>query len=284
MEAFFKYRRMADQYYSYQSIHKYTDEPFTALTPDTVFNISRFLLSWLIKDEAPYGISKAYCIFAMAKQAKTLGANKLARFALEKLSLYKVPLSWQEQVDMFALSIRSRAFNDADELLPSCFRCQTINPLVNQAGDRCIACAHPMMRSFCNFELLPLVQFQPSRDVSPQDAVALIRQVPPAFTPVVEITPKLPFTCPTTIVSRPGAIRHQKGLVAVRRRPIHGNQMGLMCKRSCWGAKINPTWACSTLMTHLRRRCSTLSLQAFLHRLLPTVTCYCRWRRTTSSL
>jgi len=193
VEAFFKYRRMADQYYSYQSIHKYTDEPFTALTPDTVFNISRFLLSWLIKDEAPYGISKAYCIFAMAKQAKTLGANKLARFALEKLSLYKVPLSWQEQVDMFALSIRSRAFNDADELLPSCFRCQTINPLVNQAGDRCIACAHPMMRSFCNFELLPLVQFQPSRDVSPQDAVALIRRDPPPKKPRGRPAPSNPW-------------------------------------------------------------------------------------------
>lgn len=98
IDDFFKCRRTAEQYYSYQSIHKYTDEPFTALTPDTVFNISRFLLSWLLKDEAPYGISKAYCIFAMAKQAKTLGAHKLARFALEKLSQYKVPLSWQEQV------------------------------------------------------------------------------------------------------------------------------------------------------------------------------------------
>jgi len=193
LDAFFRARRTSDQYYAYQSIHKYTDEPFTALTPDTVFNISRFLLSWLLKDEAPYGLSKAYCIFAMAKQAKTLGANKLARFALEKLSLYKVPLAWQEQVDVFALSIRSRAFTDDDELSPSCFRCQTINPLVNQAGDRCIACAHPMMRSYCNFELLPLVRFTPARDISLQEAVALLRRDPPPRKPRGRAAPSNPW-------------------------------------------------------------------------------------------
>ena len=29
-------RRTAEQYYAYASVQKYTDEPFTALTPDTV--------------------------------------------------------------------------------------------------------------------------------------------------------------------------------------------------------------------------------------------------------
>ena len=41
LKEFDKCRRTAEQYYAYHSIHKYTDEPFTALTPDTVFNISR---------------------------------------------------------------------------------------------------------------------------------------------------------------------------------------------------------------------------------------------------
>ena len=152
---------MADQYYAYQSIHKYTDDPFTALSSDTVFCIARYLLSWLLKDEAhltppsdpsspspshrrasplrssqvPFGISKAYCIYALAKQSKALGANKLARFALEKLAQYRVPVPWQDQVDLFALSIRSRPPVDSEELLPSCFRCQTINPLLNQGDD-----------------------------------------------------------------------------------------------------------------------------------------------------
>merc|ERR1719446_617848 len=153
--------------------------PPSGSTPDTVFNISRFLLSNLLKEEAPFGISKTYCIFALAKQAKALGANKLARFALEKLSQYKVPLTWQEQVDVFALSISSRPFNDADELLPSCFRCQTVNPLLNQGGDRCIACGHVFVRSFCSFEILPLVRFTPPPSVSPTEALMLIRRDPP---------------------------------------------------------------------------------------------------------
>ena len=132
---FERLRRTAGQYYGYHSIHKYTDEPFTALTPDAVFNTSRFLLSSLLKEESPYGLSKAYCLFALAKQSKALGANKLARFALEKLAQYRVPVPWQDQVDLFALSIRSRPPVDSEELLPSCFRCQTINPLLNQGDD-----------------------------------------------------------------------------------------------------------------------------------------------------
>ena len=91
-------RRTAEQYFAYASVQKYTDEPFTALTPDTVFNIARYLLSWLLRDEAPFGISKTYCLFALAKQSKSLRANKLARFALEKLTQFKVPNGWQEQV------------------------------------------------------------------------------------------------------------------------------------------------------------------------------------------
>lgn len=179
LEEFDRCRRTAEQYYAYHSVHKYTDEPFTALTPDTVFNISRALLAQLLRDAAPYGIKKAYCLFALAKQAKALGANKLARLALERLQTFKVPIAWQEQVDLFALTIRSRPITDTDELQPSCFRCQTINPLLNQQGDRCMACGHPFVRSFVNFELLPLVRFQPARDIAQVEALALLRREPP---------------------------------------------------------------------------------------------------------
>ena len=84
IKEFERSRLTAEQYYAYHSIHKYTDEPFTALTPDAVFNISRALLAQLLREPAPYGMSKAYCLFALAKQSRTLGANKLARTALEK--------------------------------------------------------------------------------------------------------------------------------------------------------------------------------------------------------
>jgi len=179
MREFERCRRTAEQYYAYHSIHKYTDEPFTALTPDTVFNIARTLLAQLLREAAPFGVSKAYCLFALAKQAKALGANRLARFALERLSTFKVPTSWVDSVDLFALAIRARPPADAEELQPSCFRCQTINPLLNQAGDKCTACGHPFTRSFVNFELLPLVRFTPSRDMTQMEALTLLRREPP---------------------------------------------------------------------------------------------------------
>ena len=183
IKEFDRCRRTAEHYYAYHSIHKYTDEPFTALTPETVFNIARALLSQLLRDAAPYGISKAYCLFALAKQAKHLGANRLARVALERLQTFKVPLAWQEQVDLFALTIRARPTTDAEELQPSCFRCQTINPLLNLAGDKCTACGHPFVRSFVNFEMLPLVRFQPSRDIDKVEVLALLRREPPPRKP-----------------------------------------------------------------------------------------------------
>ena len=193
MKEFERCRRTSEQYYAYHSIHKYTDEPFTALTPDTVFNISRALLSQLLREAAPYGVSKAYCLFALAKQSKNLGANKLARFALERLQTFKVPIAWQEQVDLFALTIRSRPPTDDEELLPSCFRCQTINPLLNPQGDRCTACGHPFLRSFVNFELLPLVRFQPTRDISPTEAVQLLRREAPPRKPSRPKEPQNPW-------------------------------------------------------------------------------------------
>jgi len=97
-----------------------------------------------------------------------------------------VPGGWQEQVDLFSLAIRSRPFVDAEELMPSCFRCQTTNPLLNQTGDRCTACAHPFVRSFSSFEPLPLVRFTPDRRISQSEALSLIRRDAPPKQPSVK--------------------------------------------------------------------------------------------------
>ena len=52
------------------------------------------------------------------------------------------------QVDLFGLSIRSCPFNDAEELLPSCYRCQTVNPLLNQGGDKCVMNDDDVMNTY----------------------------------------------------------------------------------------------------------------------------------------
>ena len=64
--------------------------------------------------------------------------------------------------------------------MPCCS--ETINPLLNPQGDRCTACGHPFLRSFVNFEHLPLVRFQPSRDISIVECLHLIRQACPPRT------------------------------------------------------------------------------------------------------
>lgn len=179
-------RRTADCYYAYSAVYKYTDEPFTALDPSAIFNTARYLLSWLLRAEAPFGISKTYCLFALAKQARALGADKLARLALDKLAAYRVPPAWQEQIDLFALTVRARPFRDAEELLPTCYRCQTVNPPLNQNGDRCIACGHAFVRSFCSFEALPLVRFVPTHRCSADEVLALLRRAPPPRQPRAE--------------------------------------------------------------------------------------------------
>ena len=196
-------------------------------------------------------MSKAYCLFALAKQSKALGANKLARVALERLQTFKVPIAWQEQVDLFALTIRARPPADDDELQPSCFRCQTINPLLNPQGDKCTACGHPFIRSFVNFEHLPLVRFMPTRDIRGDEAISLIRRAPP--------------------LRRPRSARSRR---------TRGPTTAQMCRPYRWPEmSIRPRMPPSILTIHSQRRCSTLSRLDASHRLWQRTRCYCRWSR-----
>ena len=94
-------------------------------------------------------------------QAKTLNANKLARFALEKLAQYKVPVAWQEQVDLFALSVRGRPLVDAEELLPSCFRCQVRRRGPSLSHPSHSSVPSPSHRSSLPPSVLPLPDDQP---------------------------------------------------------------------------------------------------------------------------
>ena len=73
-------------------------------------------------------------------------------------------------------------------------RAETINPLLNAQGDRCSSCGHPFMRSFVNFEHLPLVRFQPSRDISPAECMRLLRQAAPRCQPAQPKEPQNPWT------------------------------------------------------------------------------------------
>lgn len=56
---FHHFQRLAELYHGYHAIHRHTEDPFSVHRPETLFNISRFLLHSLPKD-TPLGISKVY--------------------------------------------------------------------------------------------------------------------------------------------------------------------------------------------------------------------------------
>lgn len=98
-------QNLADIYYAYNAIHRYLVDPFTGLTNETLFFNARFLNYALGKvrrsslsdavtpttslfrglchapdrQEVPHEVSRAWVLFALAKQSRNLGAFKVCR-------------------------------------------------------------------------------------------------------------------------------------------------------------------------------------------------------------
>ncbi|NWR34134.1 IF122 protein, partial [Tachuris rubrigastra] len=173
LQKFHHFQHLAEVYHAYHFIHRYTEEPFSFNSPETLFNISRFLLHSLTK-ETPLGISKVKTLLALAKQSKALGAYKLARHAYEKLQGLHIPARFQKSFELGSLTIRSKPFHDSEELLPLCYRCSTNNPLLNNLGNVCINCRQPFIFSASSYEVLHLVEFFVEDGITDEEAVALI--------------------------------------------------------------------------------------------------------------
>ncbi|XP_075289322.1 intraflagellar transport protein 122 homolog isoform X1 [Opisthocomus hoazin] len=184
LQKFHRFQHLAEVYHVYHFIQRYTEEPFSFHLPETLFNISRFLLHSLTK-ETPLGISKVNTLFALAKQSKALGAYKLARHAYDKLQGLQVPARFQKSIELGSLTVRSKPFHDSEELVPLCYRCSTNNPLLNNLGNVCINCRQPFVFSASSYgqmllafhtalEVLHLVEFYLEDGITDEEAVALI--------------------------------------------------------------------------------------------------------------
>lgn len=124
---FRRFRRLqtdADLYFAYSALFRYVQQPFTAHSVDALFNMGKFVLHESIpqKFKLPTGLSRALLLHALAKQSRQLGAFKLARMMYEQLHSLQLSPRLQEQVELGHLSIRCKPFNDAEELLPLCYR------------------------------------------------------------------------------------------------------------------------------------------------------------------
>jgi intraflagellar transport protein 122 len=182
----FEYEHKADLYFAYANVHAYVTDPFTSHQPEMLFQVARFIINSLGSAEVvPFGISKASTLFTLARQAMILGAFKLARHAYDRLSKLSIPERKVEEVEVDMLLVQAKPMRDAPDHLPVCYRCSSTNPLLNPftnkmaRGDVCTNCGHPFVRSFINFDILPLVEFVPEPSISDEEAIELIRQTPP---------------------------------------------------------------------------------------------------------
>uniref|UniRef100_A0A8I5QL12 Intraflagellar transport protein 122 homolog n=1 Tax=Homo sapiens TaxID=9606 RepID=A0A8I5QL12_HUMAN len=113
---FYHFQRLAELYHGYHAIHRHTEDPFSVHRPETLFNISRFLLHSLPKD-TPSGISKVKILFTLAKQSKALGAYRLARHAYDKLRGLYIPARFQKSIELGTLTIRAKPFHDSEAFI-----------------------------------------------------------------------------------------------------------------------------------------------------------------------
>lgn len=178
-----EYEHKADLYYAYASIHSFVTDPFTSHLPESLFQVSRFIINSIGSNEiVPFGISKASTLYTLVRQSIKLGAFKLARQTLDRLTKLQLSAKRQDEIDHDMLMIQAKPVVDDPELLPACFRCGSTNPLLNPfsnkiaKGDVCTNCGHPFVRSFINFGILPLVEFVPDTSITDEEAIELIRQ------------------------------------------------------------------------------------------------------------
>jgi intraflagellar transport protein 122 len=180
-----EFEQKADLYFAYANVHTYITDPFTSSQPEMLFQVSRYIINSLgNSDFVPFGISKAATLFTLARQAMALGAFKLAKNAYERLGKMQSLPRKQEDIEMDMLVVQAKPMRDEPDILPVCYRCSSTNPLLNPftnkfaKGDVCTNCGHPFVRSFINFDILPLVEFVPDQRISDEDAIDMIRLSP----------------------------------------------------------------------------------------------------------
>ena len=169
------FKGLSEIYYAYTKINRYAELPFLLPTPnyeEGIFNACRFLLNSL-PGTSPAGINKLYVYYSLGRLATKLEAYQTARAAYDKLQNLKVPIEWQEEVELSALSVKSKPFQDKEELFTMCYRCMNTNPSLT-VTDSCTYCKHPIIRSFVSFQPLPLVEFEPHSSISAKKIMQLL--------------------------------------------------------------------------------------------------------------
>jgi len=111
--------------------------------------------------------------------------NGTAKFALEKLRDRYITPQRRSNIGVEFLDIYAKSPDDNPDILPTCYKCGSTNPLIRASdaklsadtagmNDQCISCNHLFVRCFINFDVLPLIEFTPTKDIPHSKALELI--------------------------------------------------------------------------------------------------------------
>lgn len=179
LRSYAKFRKLAHIYYAYDLVNKYLEEPFQDVIggipfSNCVFNAACYILN-IIGKETPPNVSRIYLYYTVGKLGGQQEAYWTARNAFEVLKTAKIPVEWQNIIDLEALKIKAKPFNDKEGISPVCNRCMNSNRFVTGNEDCCTFCGHPFLRSFISFETIPLVEFQLHPNLTHAKAMELIK-------------------------------------------------------------------------------------------------------------
>ena len=110
--------KLSEIYQAYNLIYKFIEESYQAviqgpLFNEAIFNASRFLIN-NIENRNPLGINKVYIYYTLSILGYRFEAFKTSRYGYEQMQKLKIPVKWQEEVDLANLKCRAKPFNDKE--------------------------------------------------------------------------------------------------------------------------------------------------------------------------
>ena len=174
---------LADCFNAYDYIYKYIEEPFNSdiisMSEQSLFNACVFLVNKISNMNSflaqAKDISPSYIFYCLGILAKKFEAYKTAQFCFQKLANLQFSHSWTEKIDKEIMNIRTKPCLDGEQLTPTCPYCSHSNALINTNGDFCLHCNAPFIRCSLSFEILPLVEFKPKKEITSDAAIDLIK-------------------------------------------------------------------------------------------------------------
>ena len=99
--------KLSQLFYAYSLIYLFCKDPFTNVPPKYLFDASVFVFIALndptYDNDHADGISLAFVLYTMAKNAQVIGIHNVSKFAYKRLSTFNTPFAWRDRVALETL-------------------------------------------------------------------------------------------------------------------------------------------------------------------------------------